>query len=326
MRRALVAIVLLLLEVPLTQAKDLSSQAKSVADYKIQQNRVNEAIDAAEKFCLTGDRYKFTVDSSNNLKILNSSELKSLTIDRSKALTGSQFFQNDSVRSLVDSDVRNCMRDQWKTVLLATDTGSPVITLPSRMFAGPGQYPPREFRAYGIVAFNSLPTGPDKNRYAMICDAYVSALLYFKDVQAPLEKQMVTVWPVDTTDVALKVSTEPREKVCGDAVPHYGLSIAQDAILAARKSPSDLAGTGPFLLAWSPGAAEGKRDALVLVADMSNVINNAQAKQVFEQWKTDITERPALWDNWDEAHLILIVRLWADKLGTNVLQLFGTKS
>ena len=60
---------------------------------------------------------------------------------------------------------------------------------------------------------------------------------------------------------------------------------------------------------------------------MSDVINNDQAKQIFEQWAKDITENPALWDNgWDEPKLKLLVRLWADKWGTKALELLGGKS
>ena len=41
---------------------------------------------------------------------------------------------------------------------------------------------PREFKAYGVVAFNSRQPSADKDRYGMICNAYVSSLLYFKDI------------------------------------------------------------------------------------------------------------------------------------------------
>src|SRR6476646_873748 len=61
----------------------------------------------------------------------------------------------------------------------------------SRMVAGPGMYPPKDFKAYGIVAFHTRPTGDDKSRFEIICNAYVSALLYYRDVKSPLEKQVV---------------------------------------------------------------------------------------------------------------------------------------
>jgi hypothetical protein len=326
--RALTIIVLLLLGARFAQADDALKQGQPWREHRQQQQLLMDTIGLVEQTCHAAHKYDFAVDSTNNLKIGRYGESKSITIDRSNALTGNSFFEDGSVRDLVDSDVRNCMKDQWKQVISTAEEGKiPIITLPSRMFAGPGQYPPREFKAYGVVAFNSLPTDADKDRYGMICNAYVSSLLYFKDVQAPLEKQMVTVWPIDNKDVALKVSTESREKVCADAVPHYGLSIAQGAILAARRNTSDLTGRGPFLLAWSPGATEGQTNVLVLVSDMSDVINNDQAKQILEEWERDITENPTLWDNgWNEPKLKRFVRLWADKWGSKALQILGAKS
>lgn len=197
--------------------------------------------------------------------------------------------------------------------------------LASRMFAGPGQYPPDQFKAYGIVAFNTRPTGDDKARYDMMCQAYVSRLLYYQDVHAPLQNQMVTVWPIDDAQTAGKINREAREKVCADAVPHYGLSIALEAIEAAKRSKAVLDGDGPFLLAWSPGASKGQPDALVLVADMSDVINIVQAKQVFAQWALDI-EDPKLWEpTWNEEKLKLRIRLWVDKWGSKILTFYNPR-
>jgi hypothetical protein len=193
--------------------------------------------------------------------------------------------------------------------------------LPSRIFAGPGQYPPRQFKAYGIVAFKTRPTGADKARYEMICDAYVAGLLHYTSVKVPLEQQMVTVWPIENANLATRINAAPREKVCADAVPHYGLALAQEAIEAARKNKAELNDQGPFLLAWSPGEAAGQSGALVLVSDMSDVINNEQAKQIFTRWALDIQENPELWNKgWNEEKLKLVIRLWADKWGPKILQ------
>ncbi|MGV7219044.1 hypothetical protein [Bradyrhizobium sp. UFLA05-112] len=141
--------------------------------------------------------------------------------------------------------------------------------LPTRMTAGPGQYPPSQFKAYGIVAFKTGPTGADKDRYDMICDAYVSSLPYYKDVKAPPQRQMVTVWPLEKSPWADKINAEARQKVCAGAVAHYGVVLAQEAIKDAKQNGAALDGQGPFLLAWSPGSVKGRPDALVLVADLS---------------------------------------------------------
>src|SRR5271166_2522931 len=106
MRCAVVAAVLLTFTPSLTLA-----QAPSSAD-------VNHAIDAAERICLVGNRYKFQVDASGNLTIskLLPGAAANVTVDRAEA-KGSQFFENEEVRRLVDQDIRDCMKGQWIAVL-----------------------------------------------------------------------------------------------------------------------------------------------------------------------------------------------------------------
>jgi hypothetical protein len=216
---------------------------------------------------------------------------------------------------------------QFQLPGLAQSSVTSDTVLPTRMAAGPGQYPPKQFKAYGIVAFKTRPTPADRDRYDMICDAYVSSLPYYKDVKAPPNDQMVTVWPVESASWADRINAETRQKVCADAVPHYGLAIALEAIESATKNGAVLDGQGPFLLAWSPGAAKGLPDALVLVSDMSDVINNEQSKQIFARWALDIQNDSSLWDpTWNQERLKLIIRLWADKWGTKALNAYHSKS
>jgi hypothetical protein len=199
----------------------------------------------------------------------------------------------------------------------------PSIVLPSRMFAGPGQYPPKQFKAYGIVAFNARPTREDKARYEMICDAYVSGLLHYTDVKARFDQQMVTVWPIENDTEASQINAIARDKVCARAVPRYGLSIAQEAIEAAKRNKAVLQGRGPFLLAWAPGAQKGQPDALVLVSNLSNVVNIEDSKLVFARWALDIQENPGLWNKgWDVDKLKILIRLWADRYGDDILNYF----
>jgi len=131
---------------------------------------------------------------------------------------------------------------------------------------------------------------------------------------------MVTVWPVESVAWADKINAERREKVCADAVPHYDLTTALDAIDSARKNGASLDGLGPFLLAWSPGAAKGEPDSLVLVADMSDVINDEQSHQLLDMWVQDIQHDSSLWyPTWDPKKLNFKIRLWFDKWGTRLL-------
>jgi hypothetical protein len=195
--------------------------------------------------------------------------------------------------------------------------------LPSRMFAGPKQYPPSKFKAYGIVAFPARPSPDDAPRYKLICDAYVSALPHYTDVRAPFSEQMVTVWPIDTDREATRINRIPRDSVCGPAVPNYGLPIAQHAIQEARMNKAVLDGRGPFLLAWAPGSKKGQPNAPVLVSNLSNVSNIEDAKAVFTQWVTDIQDDRSLWDNgWNRTKLEVIIRLWIDRYGSDIIKYF----
>jgi hypothetical protein len=201
----------------------------------------------------------------------------------------------------------------------------PEHILPTRMVAGPGMFPPKDFKAYGIVAFKNRRTESDNSRYTMICNAYVSALLYYKDVPAGLGKQMVTVWPVNDDDGARRINQDvKRDDVCKFAVPQYGLRIAQDAINDAREIGLDLNDRGPFLLAWTPGEKKGQRDAIVLFFDLSDVINEEQAKQVFARWAERIEADASLWSrhNWEDYRMTIM--LWADKWGTKLIKARAT--
>jgi hypothetical protein len=200
----------------------------------------------------------------------------------------------------------------------------------SRTFAGPTQYPPLRFAAYGIVAFTSRAVPEDTGRYQMICNAYIASLPSSKEVTVPIERQMVTVWPIDIDSTAVRISAmthDEDEKVCKEAVSSYGLVTALGAINDAKYSNAQnrkLDGLGPFLLAWSPSGHKGQPDALVLVSDFSNVTNFDQAKQRFRDWSTEIEKNPDLWKKgWNTERLRVVIQLWTDKYGPQILKLFG---
>jgi hypothetical protein len=196
--------------------------------------------------------------------------------------------------------------------------------LPTRMFAGPTQYPPQEYKAYGIVAFPSRNTADDKPRFEMICDAYRQSLLHITEARAPHYKQMVTVWPIDSDEEADEINRISREKVCERAVPRYGLKQAQEAIGDAKQNGASLKGRGPFLLAWAPGAQMGQPDALVLVANLSNIEVSEDATSVFNSWASDIKENPKIWDthNWELERVRLTIRYWVDRYGEDILSFY----
>jgi hypothetical protein len=163
-------------------------------------------------------------------------------------------------------------------------------------------------------------------QYQMICNAYVATLLRYNELRAPLYAQMVTVWPVDTINESNRLNASPRDRVCEEAAQHYGLPISLNAVRDAEQSQADLSGSGPFLLAWSPGNTKGEQHSLVLVADLSDMTTPQQAKDYFSRWAEDIQKDPKLWERgWNTEKLATVIRLWADKWGPKLLRVFGVQ-
>lgn len=194
----------------------------------------------------------------------------------------------------------------------------------SRIFAGPGQYPPIEFNAYGIVAFRTRPSTDDRLRYMGICEAYIASILHETEIDIPKNEQMVTVWPVSTDVMAGKINKIARKRVCNLAVDNYGSKVAIKAIKDAESAGAKLSGDGPFLLAWSPATNKGSSEALVLVSNLSNVQNIRQAKDLFREWVIDIENDPRKWrGGWNIELIRIRIRHWVDNYGEKTLQIFG---
>lgn len=207
----------------------------------------------------------------------------------------------------------------------------PPIKIPSvtasRIFASPNQYPPREFAAYGILAFPSRPSPYDRDRHLMICNEYVATLPRASELAIPPATQMVTVWPVNSDYYSNWLNQLlNQEYICQIAVDNYDLVFAQQALKDAEIVGVNTTGTGPFLLAWSPATDKGKRDALVLVSDLSDVMTYEQAHKIFLAWSRDIERDPKLWSNgWNIERLRSKIRYWVDKYGSKSLAVFGVK-
>lgn len=197
----------------------------------------------------------------------------------------------------------------------------------SRAFAGPTQYPPEDFAAYGILAFQSRASSYNRSRHLMICKAYVSNLPHTSELKTPTTEQMATVWPMDSDSDARFLNTAPRQSdSCELAVDNYGLVVAKQALKEAELAGVDTTNSGPFLLAWSPSTDKGKPDALVLVSDLSGITTYAQADGIFRNWSGDIESDPNLWTNgWNIERLRVTIRNWVDAHGTKALELFGSK-
>jgi hypothetical protein len=202
----------------------------------------------------------------------------------------------------------------------------------SRAFAGPREYPPTQFAAYGIVAFQSLPFDTDEtNRYINICRGYLAAVPRAKnllDQGIPLSKQMVTVWTLDNARLSgeLNSTNQDPSLMCRKAVSAIDIVSSRNAILNARltKPGKSFDGRGPYVIAWSPAQSFGKTNAAVLVLNLSNVSTSAQAAEIFRAWSNDIEANPQLWTGgWNNTSIRVILRLWADRWGSKVLSLLS---
>lgn len=194
----------------------------------------------------------------------------------------------------------------------------------SRLFAGPNQYPPYDFAAYGILAFRSRATSFDRDRYLMLCEAYLAVFPHVTELLLPRSQQMVTVWPIVNDSSASVLNLAPREEVCETAVAKYGLVAALEALADASRAGADVDDRGPYLLAWSPSINKGKSDVLVLVTDLSNVTTFDQALSRLLRWRSDILSDPKIWSNgWNIERVRVKIREWADRFGPKIMLLFG---
>ncbi len=201
----------------------------------------------------------------------------------------------------------------------------PPIMAASRLFAGPKQFPPEQFPAYGIVVFPTRATSHDFDRHMLMCEAYVSTLRHASVVgdEIPFRQQMVTIWPTESKTLASEANRGSRKAACKIAVEHYGLGAAKLSLAQAVAAGLEIGGQGPYLLAWSPGKGKGDDDVLVLVADLSDVTSATDAKEMFQHWEADIVNGPA-WrrgGGWSLEHLRKAIKRWAENYGAKALQL-----
>jgi hypothetical protein len=196
----------------------------------------------------------------------------------------------------------------------------------TRLFAGPGQFPPVNYAAYGIVAFKSKVDSSDEKRFADICRAYVNAIptappdLLTKD-------QMVTVWPVTSEKAAQRLNKLDTSEKCKAAVTDYDLSVSLDYLRRARFQGEDTGGIGPYMLAWAPTTALDQPDAIVLVADLSDVKTYEQAIEFMIAWVEDIEADPEIWkDGFTVEKLRVAIRNIVNKYGQILENSFRVKS
>lgn len=205
---------------------------------------------------------------------------------------------------------------------IAADKASTSIA--SFLFASPGQYPPEDFSAYGLVIFTQRPAAIEslEARHMFFCKAYMA-------VDSPSEggqqtAQLATVWPLTLKSEDNKLySILPVEAACSQAVQYYDYDLAKQIAHSIGDSAD---GEGPFLVAWSPGTEFRKPGVTLLFDDLSDVKTPEQAIAAFKMWRKDIERDPVLWKNgWSLERLRITLQRNADNLGEGLLRILGTK-
>ncbi|MEB3255258.1 MAG: hypothetical protein VKJ05_02600 [Synechococcaceae cyanobacterium] len=140
----------------------------------------------------------------------------------------------------------------------------------------------------------------------------------------PLKEQMATVWPLTNTGLAstLNAAKTANSKSCEAIVASTDFLTSHDALHRLRKLAvqANLSDRGPYLIAWSPGAAFGRANAAVLVLNLSNVTTTEGATAIFRDWADKIEMNPQHWKKgWNLTSLKTSLQLWADRWGSDVL-------
>jgi len=193
----------------------------------------------------------------------------------------------------------------------------------SRLFSGPTHYPPKDFKAFGIIAFPELATSASIERHIMICEAYASNIIHSWDIKnKPKDEQIVTIWPISSDTKAKELNKAPLKGTCTKAVNQYNLTMSQRAIAAVRenfKGKHDFLKRGPYLIAWAPGSKISKGTADTLVIDLSYVSSAIVAGEFFRNWNYRVETQPDVWsDGWDGESLLNLFRDWLNNTGAKV--------
>lgn len=194
------------------------------------------------------------------------------------------------------------------TVFFPQGTEIEGVIRSSRIFAGPTQFPPEEFAAYGLFALKSLALdSATKDRYMILCQAFVASVPHASELAPmPYSEQLATVWPVDDDQTARQINRLPKDQVCEKALASYDLVRSQQALKEAELTNADLSGDGPFLIAWAPSTMKGAPDAIVLVLDLSTAVNATQGTRYMDWWVDKIESDPKLWRSGFDMNLALL--------------------
>ncbi|MEY8799466.1 peptidoglycan-binding protein [Leisingera sp. XS_AS12] len=215
------------------------------------------------------------------------------------------------------------------TAALAPPSAPLEAPVPTRVFAGPGQFPPSRFRGYGFLAFPALASEYDYDRHMKLCQAYVNSLPATSSVREQREDQFVTVWPVKDKKLAsslngtfLRLETSTK---CARAIDDYDDGQAREVLTDVRAAQDiTLDGRGPYLFGWIPADEYGQKGKLILMLDLSRVTTYEQALVQLQSWQQKIATNPELLrDGLSIENVRRMIRDWSDQHGQAFLMLIG---
>ena len=162
----------------------------------------------------------------------------------------------------------------------------------SLVFAGPGEFQPKDASVYSTIAFRYVPAKGDAGRFAVVCKGVFRAWRNSSDAKEGVaDDSIVTVWPVATEKIAESLNDGPS---CEEALRNIDLQRSRVAMNHVRSvdGVGRLKGDGPFLIAWSKNA--GKVENL-LFFDLSGVTTVGQADRTFNAWSLELRDPPGEW-------------------------------
>ncbi|RUU93105.1 hypothetical protein EOB59_04740 [Mesorhizobium sp. M7A.F.Ca.MR.176.00.0.0] len=196
----------------------------------------------------------------------------------------------------------------------------------SRMFSGPGEYPPENFGAYGILAFPAKASEFDKDRHLKVCQAYLNSFVSAFNLDLPPAEQMVTVWPINDDNMSDKLNAGSKKEDCEVVVSNFGLSMSTVAIDSARRAGWSPDGKGPFLIAWAPGKSIRDEKPIILYEDMSKFEEYGDFVAAMNAWKGEIQGDNDLFKpGWNLDNFKKKIRDVSNKYGKEIASAFGTK-
>ncbi|HDZ53038.1 hypothetical protein LCGC14_0408200 [marine sediment metagenome] len=208
----------------------------------------------------------------------------------------------------------------------ASAGGPPV---PTRVFAGPGQFPPENFRGYGVMTFIATASEYDFGRHMIFCQAYMNSLPVSASVAELPGDQFVTVWPLTDADLSARLNRTIQRadavSTCKQAIDSYDANHARNILTKIRKNEGfALDGLGPYLFGWIPADDFDETGKLILMLDLSRVSTYEQALIQLQSWQQKIVTNPELLqDGLSIENLRRLVRDWSDQHGQAFLVLIG---